>query len=92
MIDQTSTKSQETLEHKMNKQMEIFPLLEDLKNIKNNDIGDFFYRMTLTYDEIIDILDLKYFPTKRTGYSPNPDNYKLVDSNNTLKYNLRNNL
>ena len=29
--------------------------------------------MQLTYDEIIDILDLGYIPTKRTGYSLNPD-------------------
>ena len=32
--------------------------------------------MQLTYDEIKDILDLKYNPTKRTGYSLNPSFFK----------------
>ena len=41
--------------------------------------------MQLTYDEIIDILDLKYIPTKRTGFSLNPNVYNVVDINNTLK-------
>ena len=42
--------------------------------------------MQLTYDEIIDVLDLKYIPTKKTGYSVNPGVYEVVDLNNTLKY------
>ena len=41
--------------------------------------------MQLTYDEIIDILDLKYIPTKRTGYSLIPGIFEVVDLNNTLK-------
>ena len=40
--------------------------------------------MQLTYDEFMDILDLKYLPTKRTGYSLNPGVYEVVDLNNTL--------
>ena len=47
-------------------------VLEDLKNAKFNDLEDMVYRFQLTYDEIMDILDLKYIPTKRTGYSLNP--------------------
>ena len=43
------------------------------------------YRFQLTYDEIIDVSDLKYIPTKRTGYSSSPGIYELVDLNNTLK-------
>ena len=42
--------------------------------------------MQLTYDEIIDILDLKFIPTKRTGYSLNLGIYEVVDVNNTLKF------
>ena len=42
--------------------------------------------MQLTYDEVIDVLDLKYIPTKRIGYSLNPGIYEVVDLNNTLKY------
>ena len=42
--------------------------------------------MQLTYDEIMDILDLKHIPAKRTGYSLNPGIYEVIDFNNTLKY------
>ena len=48
--------------------------------------------MQLTYDEIIDILDLKYIPTKRTGYSLNPGIYEVIDLNNTAKNILPNNV
>ena len=41
--------------------------------------------MQLTYDEIIDILDLNYIPTKRMGHSIEPNIYIVVDLNNTLK-------
>ena len=48
--------------------------------------------MRLSYDEIMDILDLKYIPTKRTGFSLNPGIYKVIDLNNTLKYILPDNV
>ena len=60
-------------------------ILEDLKNAKFNDLEDMVYRFQLTYDEIMDILDLKYIPTKRTGYSLDPGIYEVDDLNNTLK-------
>ena len=41
--------------------------------------------MRLSYDEIIDILDSKYIPTKKTGYSLNPGIFEAVDLNNSLK-------
>ena len=50
------------------------------------------YRFQLTYDEIIDILDLKYIPTKRMGYSIEPNIYDTVDLNKTLKNILPNNI
>ena len=67
-------------------------ILEDLKNIKYNDLEDLVYRMQLTYDEIIDVLNLKYIPTKRTGYTLEPGIYEVVDLNNTLKYILPDNV
>ena len=67
-------------------------ILEDLKNAKLNDLEDMVYRFQLAYDEIMDILDLKYIPTKRTGYSLNPGIYEVVDLNNTLKYILPDNV
>ena len=60
-------------------------ILEDLKNAKYNDLEDMVYRFRLTYDEIIDILDLKYIPTKRIGHSIEPNIYNVVDLNKTLK-------
>ena len=63
-------------------------IIEELRKVKYNDLEDLVYRMRLSYDEIMDILDLKYIPTKRTGYSLNPSVYEVIDSNNTLKHNL----
>ena len=59
-----------------------------MKNVNYNDLEDLVYRMQRIYDEIIDILDLKYIPTKRIGYSLNPGIYEVVDLNNTSKYKL----
>ena len=42
-------------------------ILEDLKNAKFIYLEDMVYRFQLTYDEIMDILDLNYIPTKRIG-------------------------
>ena len=67
-------------------------ILEELRNVKYNDLRDLIYRMQLSYDEIIDILDLAYFPTKRIGYSLNPGIYEVVDLNYTLKYILPDNV
>ena len=39
-------------------------ILEELKKVKYNDLEDLVYRFQLTYDENIDILDLKYITTK----------------------------
>ena len=39
--------------------------LEELKNVEYNDLEDLVYRFQLTFDEIIDILDLKYVPTTK---------------------------
>ena len=60
-------------------------IIEGLKNVKYNDLEDLVYRMRLSYDEIMDILDLKYIPTERTGYSIEPNIYNVVDLNKTLK-------
>ena len=60
-------------------------ILEELKNVKYNDLEDLVYRFKLTYDEIMDILDLKNIPTKRTGYSIETNIYNVADLNKTLK-------
>ena len=48
--------------------------------------------MQLNFDDFIDILDLKYIPTKRTGYSLNLGIYEVVDLSNTLNYILPDNV
>ena len=48
--------------------------------------------MRLSYDENIVILDLKYIPTKRTGYSLNPKIYEVDELNNTLEHILPDNV
>ena len=40
-------------------------ILEEFKNVNYNDLEDLVFRFQLTYDEIIDISDLKYIPTKK---------------------------
>ena len=40
-------------------------ILEELKKVEYNDPEDLVYRMRLSYDEIMDILDLDYIPTKK---------------------------
>ena len=67
-------------------------IIEEFKNAKYNDLEDLVYRMQLTYDEIKNILDLKYILTKRMGYSIEPNIYNVVDLNKTLKNILPNNI
>ena len=63
-----------------------YEIIEELKKAKYKDLRDLVYRMQLTYDEVIDVLDLKYIPTKRTGFFLNPRIYGIVDLNNTLNH------
>ena len=69
-----------------------YEIIEELKKVGYNDLKDLVYRMRLSYDEIMNILDLKYIPTKRTGYILNPGIYEVVDLNNTLKHILPDNV
>ena len=67
-------------------------ILEYLKGVIYNDLEVRLYRFQLTYDEVSGILDVKYIPTKRAGYSLNPGIYEITDINKTLEYNLPNNV
>ena len=58
----------------------------------NIDLEDLVYRMQLIYDEIIDVLNLKYIPTKRMGFSIELNIYNVVDLNNTFRNILRDNV
>ena len=69
-----------------------YEIIEELKKVGYNDLKDLVYRMRLSYNEIMNILNLKYIPTKRIGYSLNPGIYEVVDLNNTLKHILPDNV
>ena len=69
-----------------------YEIIEELKNVEYTDIEDLIYRMHLTNDEIIDVLDLKYISTERRGYSLNPGIYEVIDLNNTLYHILPDNV
>ena len=60
-------------------------ILEELGNVKDKDLNDLVYRMQITCDENMDILNLKYNPTKRTGYGSNADFYEVFNLNDSLK-------
>ena len=63
-----------------------------MKKAKYDDVEDLVYRFQITYDEHIDILDLKYIPTKRIGFSLKPNINQISDKNKTLKYSIPNNV
>ena len=67
-------------------------ILEELRKVKYKGLEDLVYRMRLSYDEIMDILDFKYNPTTRTGYSLDPGIYEVVNLNNTSKSILTDNV
>ena len=69
-------------------------MLEELKKGKYNVIEDLVHRLQLTYDEIIDILDSKYIPTKKAVYTLNAGFYiyEVIDLNYTLKHFLTDNV
>ena len=60
-------------------------LLEELKNAKYNDLECIVYRFQLTYDEIIDTLELKHIPTTTIGHTLPPGMYEIIDNNFMLK-------
>ena len=56
-----------------------YEIHEELKNSIHNDLEEVVYRFQLTYDENIDILDLKKFPTSTIGYILPPGLYETSD-------------
>ena len=59
---------------------------EELKRVKYNDLEDLVYRMQLTNDDMMDILDLNFIPTRKRCFSLNPGICEVTDLNKTLKY------
>ena len=63
----------------------VFISFTDNSHIKYGGLEEMVYRLQLTYDEMVDILDFKYIPTKRIGYSLKPNIYQISDITKTLK-------
>ena len=61
-------------------------ILEELKSANYHDLEDLVYRMQLTFGEDIDIIDIKYFPSQRTGYTLPHGLYAVTDNNKTLAF------
>ena len=61
-------------------------LFEGLNGANNHELEDLVYRMELTYDEIMDVLDIKQFSSERKGYTLALGAYEISDLNKTLEY------
>ena len=61
-------------------------ILGELENAEYNDLEDMVYIMQLTYNEIIDILDLKYISSKKTGYGLPPGLDEITNIDTILKH------
>ena len=60
-------------------------ILAELKRLKYKDLEDTVYRMELTYDEIVGILDVNSIAGSSTAYTLAPGIYKISDINLMLK-------
>ena len=55
-------------------------VLADIRTVKYRDLEDMVYRMKLTYDEIVDLLDLKCCSGSIVGYALQPGLYDISDN------------
>ena len=58
---------------------EIFKILEELKRVKDKDLADMFYRMELTCDEFVDVLDIKNIAGSTKRYTLPPEVYEITE-------------
>ena len=59
--------------------------LSELRKVKYRDLEDLVYRLQLTYEEIIDILDENFTAGSIIGYTLPPNIYEINDINLMLK-------
>ena len=57
----------------------------ELKRVKYKDLEDMVFRFQLTYNEIMDIFDVKYTAGPTIGYTVPPGVYEINDNNLMLK-------
>ena len=60
-------------------------VLSELKRLNYSDVEDMAYRLQLTYDKIIDILDVENISGSAIGYALPPALYKISDFNLMFK-------
>ena len=60
-------------------------ILAELKRVKYKDLRDLVFRIELTYDESVDILDIKNNAGATNGYKLPPGRYEITDINLMLK-------
>ena len=63
-------------------------IIKELKRVFYRDLEDMVCRLQLTYDEIRDILDVRYIAGSIIGYTLPPGKYKISDINLMLKSSL----
>ena len=61
-------------------------ILAVLKGVEYRDLEDMVYRMELTYDEVLNVLDVKYIAGSTNGYTLKPGIYEVTDINFMLKH------
>ena len=59
--------------------------LSELKRVKYRDLEDLVYRLQITYDEVVDILNVEYKAGSTIGYILPPGVFKINDFNLILK-------
>ena len=60
-------------------------IIEELKNVKCNDLENLVFRIQLTYREIEYLLDVKHISASSTGYTLPPGIYKISDLSLMIK-------
>ena len=63
-------------------------ILSELKRVKFGDLKDMVYRLQITYNEMIDILDVKYVAGSTKGYTLPPSVNQIIDINLLLNSSL----
>ena len=59
--------------------------MQNYKKVKRHDLEDVVYGMELTFDEFMDVLELKYSNATSIGYTLTPGIFEIIDINLMLK-------
>ena len=59
---------------------------KEIKSVNYNDLEDLVYRTELTYDEIIEILDINFYPSQREVYTLPPGIHEISNFIKTLHH------